>query len=595
MREEIITDDKKLAEIFNNFFSGAVRSLNINYFEFFSWDCIFSENEDPIIKAIEKYSKHPSILKINEHYPQNKKFSFEPTTAEDVLKEVRHLDESKSSPLESIPARVLKDIVDVFVPKMVIDFNAAIKTGVFPSTSKMADVVPLFKKGAKLSKNNYRPCSLLSAISKIFGRLMLPQMHAYMQNVLSIFLCGFTKGMNAQNCLLFMVELCKKALDKGNKYGVLLTDLSKAFDCLVHDLLIAKLDAYGFDYLSLKLINSYLTGRRQRVRVNASYSDYTEIEHGVPQGSILGPELYNYNSNDLFLFMLLLIANYADDNSPFCTEPSIPRVIDNLEADAKNLISWIQYNGLKANPDKFHLLLSEKDKSIAMKVGGYNIENSQNEKLLGVTVDNKLTFNPHVTKLCCKASQKLHALSRIGKYMDFNQRKMIMNSFITSQFGYCPLVWMFHSRALNNRINRIHERSLRTVYQDYKSSFEDLLEKDESFTVHERNIQTLCLELYKVAWGVAPEIMRLVFPTKPNIDYPWENIFQTFNIKTVTWGSESLSHLGPKIWSLLPISLKKIPVLHKFKKEIRLWKPINCPCRICKYYLSGVGFITIAN
>ena len=207
-------------------------------------------------------------------------------------------------------------------------------------------------------------------------------MHSYMQNVLSIFLCGFTKGMNAQNCLLFMVELCKKALDKGNKYGVLLTDLSKAFDCLVHDLLIAKLDAYGFDYLSLKLINSYLTGRRQRVRVNASYSNYTEIEHGVPQGSILGPELYNYNSNDLFLFMLLLIANYADDNSPFCTEPSIPRVIDNLEADAKNLISWIQYNGLKANPDKFHLLLSEKDKSLAMKVGGFNIENSLDEKLL---------------------------------------------------------------------------------------------------------------------------------------------------------------------------------------------------------------------
>ena len=112
-----------------------------------------------------------------------------------------------------------------------------------------------------------------------------------------------------------------------------------------------------------------------------------------------------------------------------------------------------------------------------------------------------------------------------AKYMDPRQRKIIMGSFISSQFGYCPLVWMFHSRALNNRINRIHERSLRTVYQDYKSSFEELLEKDESFTVHERNVQTLCIELYKVAWGICPQIMRKVFPTKPNINYPWENIF----------------------------------------------------------------------
>ena len=445
LKEEIITDDKKLADIFNTFFSGAVKSLDINYFEYFSWDCIFSENEDPILRAIEKYSKHPSILKIKENCPQNNNFSFQPANYEDILKEVRGLDESKSSPIETIPARVLKDISDVFVPKMVIDFNAAIKTGVFPSTAKLADVVPLYKKGVRQSKANYRPCSLLSAISKIFGRLMLPQMHNYMQNTLSIFLCGFTKGMNAQNCLVFMVEFCKKALDKGNKFGVLLTDLSKAFDCLLHDLLIAKLAAYGFDHLSLKLIFSYLTERKQRVRVNSSYSEYTIIETGVPQGSILGPELYNYNSNDLFLFVLLYIANYADDNSPFCTSNTIPRVINSLEVDAKNLLSWIQYNGLKANPDKFHLLLSEKDENLSMEVGGFEITNSQTEKLLGITIDNKLTFKPHVTNLCDKASQKLHALSRVGNYMNFNQRKLIMNSFITSQFSYCPLVWMFHS------------------------------------------------------------------------------------------------------------------------------------------------------
>ena len=595
LKEEIISDDKTLANIFNTFFNGAVKSLNIDYYEHFSFDCIYSESEDPIIKAIEKYSKHPSIQKIKEHYPKNSKFSFQPTNLENVRKEVKNLDVSKSAPIESLPARVIKDIADTFCPKMVIDFNTAIKSGIFPDTPKHADVVPVFKKGVRQSKGNYRPVSLLSAISKLFGRLMLHQMHEYMQKIISIFICGYTKGMNAQNCLVFMVEFCKKALDRGQKFGVLLTDLSKAFDCLVHDLLIAKLDAYGFDYLSLKLIFSYLSGRKQRVRINASYSEYAYMETGVPQGSILGPELYNYNSNDLFLFLLLQIANYADDNSPFCTAQSIPQVINNLEADANNLLSWIKYNGLKANPDKFHLILSDIDQSISMKVDKFDISNSLHEELLGITVDNKLNFKAHVTELCTIASQKLHALSRVSYYMDFIQRKIIMNSYILAQFGYCLLVWMFYSRGLNNRINKIHKRALRIVYRDDKSSFETLLEKDKSFTIHERAIQKLCIELYKVAYGISPKIMRLVFPTKPEVKYPWENIFQTFNVRTVAWGTESLSHLGPKIWSLIPLEFKKIPTLPKFKNAIRNWKPSKCPCRLCKYYLASVGFITVSN
>ena len=126
-----------------------------------------------------------------------------------------------------------------------------------------------------------------------------------MKDKLSIYLCGFRKGMSAQNCLLFMIEKSIKSLDKTGKCGVLLTDLSKAFDCLVHDLLVAKLHAYGFDYLSPKLIHTYLTGRLQRVRVNASFSSWRQILYGLPQGSVLGPELYNINSNDLFLFLLL--------------------------------------------------------------------------------------------------------------------------------------------------------------------------------------------------------------------------------------------------------------------------------------------------
>ena len=272
------------------------------------------------------------------------------------------------------------------------------------------------------------------------------------------------------------------------KCGVLLTDLSKAFDCLVHDLLIAKLHAYGFDYLSLKLIHSYLTGRFQRVRVNASFSSWRRIDAGVPQGSVLGTELYNINSNDLFMFLLLEIANYADDNSLFTVAPTIPKVLSHLEQEAASLLNWIRNNGLKANPDKFHLLLSDSSKDYSLKVDQCEVKNSNLQTLLGIKIDNKLNFNEHVTSICTKASQKLHALSRVSNFMTFNQRKVIMKSFILSQFGYCPLVWMFHSRQLNNRINRIHERTIRLVYKDEVSTIENLLAKDGSFTVHELNI-----------------------------------------------------------------------------------------------------------
>ena len=134
---------------FNNFFSGAVKSLNIDYFEHFSWDCVYSENDDPVFRAVEKYSQHPSILKIKQHFPHVSTFSFQPTNIQVVNKEIKNLDCSKSSPLMSVPARILKDIIDILSPKLVFDFNVMIQTGVFPQNPKLADVIPIFKKGIK--------------------------------------------------------------------------------------------------------------------------------------------------------------------------------------------------------------------------------------------------------------------------------------------------------------------------------------------------------------------------------------------------------------------------------------------------------------
>ena len=178
--------------------------------------------------------------------------------------------------------------------------------------------------------------------------------------------------------------------------------------------------------------------------------------------------------------------------------------------------------------------------------------------------------------------------------MTINQRKVIMKTFVLSHFGYCPLIWMFCGRTLNNKINKIQERSLRMVYDDHTSTFESLLERDQSFTIHETNIQSLAIELYKVVFNLSPDLMKRVFPINPNPRYPSQNTFITRNIKTVSWGTESLSNIGPIIWENIPRELKRYS-LSKFKTQIRKWKPTHCPCRICKNYIPNLGYASISN
>ena len=325
---------------------------------------------------------------------------------------------------------------------------------------------------------------------------------------------------------------------------------------------------------------------------NFCYSSWTEILTGVPQGSVLGPLLFNIYLSDLFLFFdKSNIASYADDNTPYACEKDIETVISNLEEDSKNLLEWICNNKLKANPDKFHLILSDKDTELSLKVDNFTITNSKSERLLGVTIDNKLNFNEHVSKLCMKASQKLHALARVSHFMSIERRKTIMNAFINSQFGYCPLVWMFHSRRLNKKINNIHERSLRLVYRDNTSTFEELLKQDGSVTIHVKNLQLLATEIFKVIKGTGPEIMKDIFSLKECPQYETRFPFKSNTIYTERYGKETLTFLGPKIWSLVPDEIRKSKTIEEFKKLIKTWNTDKCPCRLCKNFVADLGFV----
>ena len=137
-----------------------------------------------------------------------------------------------------------------------------------------------------------------------------------------------------------------------------------------------------------------------------------------------------------------------------------------------------------------------------------------------------------------------------------------------SQFGYCPLVWMNHSRTLNNRINELHKRELSLVYNDFSSSFSEILEKDKSATILHRNLQTLAYEIFKVKKAMVPEILTEIFPqVESNYSLRNSTALQGRSIKTVMYGSETISSLGPKIWDSLPTELKKLCLLHHSKRK----------------------------
>ena len=160
---------------------------------------------------------------------------------------------------------------------------------------------------------------------------------------------------------------------------------------------------------------------------------------------------------------------------------------------------------------------------------------------------------------------------------------MLMNSFLTSQFNYCLLTWMCHCRTMNNKINRLHERCLHIVHSDKTSSFEKLLEKDGSVTIHTRNLQTLATEMFKVYKNLSPAIIADLFHVRQNnYNLRHDSYFAIPNVKSVYYGTERLSNLGPRIWNLVPHKLKQLLDIHAFKKENKKWKSENCPFRLCK-------------
>ena len=389
-------------------------------------------HNEKLTTIIKKFENHPSIMKIKSKYAIQEKFSIKPITVKDVENIIKNMPNNKASGGE-IPLNILKQ--SRFTYKMLTDCinDAIVGEDVFPDSLKFGDITPVHKKDETNNKENYRPISVLPLISKIFERIIQDQLYEYLEKYLNSILCRFREGHSTQHALFKLLQAWQEELDKDGFVGTILMDLSKAYDCL-------PLEAYGVGKAALNLISNYLSHRKQRAKIGSSYSDWYEIVRGIPQGSILGPLLFNIFINDLFLFIdKTNICNFADDNTIYSCNNNLQTILKNLKHVMVNVLKWFKVNSMKANPQKFQFMILGKStrQTIILNI---KIRESQNVELLGLAIDNRLTFKDHINMLCRRASYKLHALRRIRKYLTLDKSKLLYHAFINNQFNYASII-----------------------------------------------------------------------------------------------------------------------------------------------------------
>ena len=212
----------------------------------------------------------------------------------------------------------------------------------------------------------------------------------------------------------------------------------------------------------------------------------------------------------MFLFIRKSgVCNFVDDNALYSVGKNIENVISDLKTDLDEAMEWFKINSLKANSGKFQFMVlrNKNERSFNIHINNVKIKNSNKVTLLGIKIDKKLTFKKHISELCRRASYKLHTLLRTKKYLTVEKAKLLANAFINSQFNYAPLIWMLANKSPINKILKIHERTLQIVYDVYDESYENLLNRSDDISIHQKHLRYLAIEVYKSLTMLNPGFM----------------------------------------------------------------------------------------
>ena len=413
------------------------------------------------LSKIEKIRQKFNNISVNLEFCKKKrvgktcKLDLKYVSQDRIFKILKKLKSSKSCGIDGLDTYSLKIVASIVAPVLHHIVVLSIMQFKFPSSWKVAKVLPLHKKECKLEPKNYRPVSILSPVSKVLERVVYNQVYDYFSNnqLFHSSMMGFKKIRSTLTALLQMYDRWVSSAESGKVNGVLLLDLSAAFDLVSKDILLKKLKVYGVQECMLEWIRSYMTGRQQCVWIDNTFSGLLDVNIGLPQGSILGPLMFNIFASDLPNCVTCSIDSFADDSSLTSSSNTIEDINIDLSSNATNVSKWMLENQLCLNADKTHVLISGTSHRLArmnvsqnlnVTMDGQRLQESQEkcEKILGVQVQSDLKWSKHVLSLRSKLKQRLAGLAKIRKVASIDSKSRVADGIFTSILTYCLPLWV---------------------------------------------------------------------------------------------------------------------------------------------------------
>jgi hypothetical protein len=410
----------------------------------------------------------------NEQYDIRNPCEFPICTEDEVAIIIDKLSNSKACDIYGLSNNFVKIHKKSLLTTLTTLINKSLEEGNFPDALKMGVVNPIHKSGSKTNIANYRPITILPIISKILEYVMLRRLEDHLLNnkIISNTQFGYTRNSNTEIAVLHILNDVYKGLDDKKATSLTCLDLSRAFDCVIHSILLNKLRKLKLPKKFLNLFASYLENRQQVVKLDNIFSSIRKVTYGLAQGGVLSGTLFNLYINSINLCELQsTIIMYCDDISLVTVDPNPMLLKHKLETDLSKISKWLKFHYLFPNVNKTHYLLFHNkrrhedfyEQALNINFNGMIIQRVECTKLLGLQIDETLSFAQHIYELQNKIISFMFALKRIRPFINDNTAKKLYFAYIQSRLNYMNTVWIAAPAYRIDSLEIIQRKSLRIV------------------------------------------------------------------------------------------------------------------------------------